>query len=143
MAEPTPPFDFRCQTCGACCVQLDTDKWDPFPGWARVTPADAARLTPRERRGVNKDTDDTGPRTRLIRSTHYGFTRVVPTDPTPSGAPVHRCYFLDGKVGGCVSCTIYDRKPEVCTNFTPGEPMCLDARRAFGLPVPPRDPDED
>lgn len=129
MADATPTFD--CTTCGACCVQLDTNKWDPFPGWARVTGADAARLTSRERRdGVERDPD-----TRGLKSTHYGFTRVVPTDSTPSGAPVHRCYFLKGKIGDCVSCSIYDRKPEVCTNFEPGEPMCLDARRAFDLPT--------
>ena len=45
-----------------------------------------------------------------------------------------QCIALRGVVGEQVTCTIYDRRPEFCRDFVPGEERCLLARKARGLP---------
>ncbi len=47
-----------------------------------------------------------------------------------------RCVALQGEVGGCVGCTIYERRPAVCRDCAPGSISCLIARRHHGLPIP-------
>jgi uncharacterized protein len=41
-----------------------------------------------------------------------------------------RCVALDGVVGSCVSCKIYENRPEACRRFVPGSLLCLEARKA-------------
>ena len=41
-----------------------------------------------------------------------------------------RCIALQGTVGACVSCKIYEARPQACRNFQPGSPLCLEARQA-------------
>lgn len=41
-----------------------------------------------------------------------------------------RCVALEGKVGACVSCKIYESRPEACRKFLPGSFLCLEARKA-------------
>ncbi|GAB4237559.1 MAG: YkgJ family cysteine cluster protein [Acidobacteriota bacterium] len=81
-------------------------------------------------------------------------------DATPGGVPVQltedldahrramrgtasrpsRCVALEGVVGRAVRCTIYDRRPSVCREFTPawedpaGGELCRKAREGHGLP---------
>jgi Fe-S-cluster containining protein len=45
----------------------------------------------------------------------------------------HRCVALTGKVGGGVSCSIYNHRPAACRAFVPGSPLCLEARAAAGI----------
>src|SRR5689334_99498 len=47
-----------------------------------------------------------------------------------------RCAALDGEVKACVSCRIYDTRPQTCRDCAPGSDACHVARRAHGLPVP-------
>ncbi len=39
-----------------------------------------------------------------------------------------KCIALDGKVGECVSCTIYENRPFVCRTFEVGGSMCKKLR---------------
>lgn len=45
-----------------------------------------------------------------------------------------RCAALAGRIGEATACTIYALRPEVCRACQPGDPECVIARRAFGLP---------
>jgi Fe-S-cluster containining protein len=44
-----------------------------------------------------------------------------------------RCSALLGEVGVSVTCAIYDVRPDVCRDCTPGDEACLMARRRFDL----------
>jgi len=46
-----------------------------------------------------------------------------------------RCAALSGVVGERVACVVYEVRPDVCRACMPGDPECLMARRACGLPV--------
>jgi Fe-S-cluster containining protein len=41
-----------------------------------------------------------------------------------------RCVALEGTVGKCVSCKIYNGRPDACRKFLPGSFLCLEARKA-------------
>lgn len=51
-----------------------------------------------------------------------------------------RCLALEGFVGSCVSCLLYDRRPSICRAFRGAwesdrvNPLCNNARARFGLP---------
>jgi len=45
-----------------------------------------------------------------------------------------RCAALSGEVGRGTACTIHPIRPEVCRACEPGDPECLIARKAHGLP---------
>lgn len=44
-----------------------------------------------------------------------------------------RCVALEGVVGSCVSCKIYEARPSACRSFKAGSPLCLEAREAKGF----------
>ena len=46
-----------------------------------------------------------------------------------------RCSALTGEIGKFTACGIYAVRPEVCRTCLPGDPECLMAREAAGLPV--------
>jgi Fe-S-cluster containining protein len=46
-----------------------------------------------------------------------------------------RCSALSGEVGKGTKCGIYAIRPDVCRTCMPGDPECLFARRAWGLPA--------
>ena len=46
-----------------------------------------------------------------------------------------RCSALTGEVGKWTACAVYPVRPDVCRACMPGDPECLMARRAVGLPV--------
>lgn len=46
-----------------------------------------------------------------------------------------RCAALAGEVGKFTACGIYGVRPQVCRDCMPGDPECLMARAAVGLPV--------
>ncbi len=45
-----------------------------------------------------------------------------------------RCSALTGEIGKFTACGIYAVPPEVCRACMPGDPECLMAREAVGLP---------
>ena len=110
------PDDYDCTRCGACCVS-DYDA----PDYAFLREEDLARLDPDE-----------------VET--YVFTEQTFGSPQCSMQTVYdsrgncRCKALGGTVGEEVSCTIYDRRPNVCRKFQAGSSACDYARRAaFGL----------
>lgn len=50
--------------------------------------------------------------------------------------PGPRCVALEGEVGGCASCAIYEHRPSPCRDFEAYDPggACNRARAAHGLP---------
>lgn len=46
----------------------------------------------------------------------------------------HRCVALKGKIGACVTCSIYTARPAVCRRVEPGDKFCLFSRAREGLP---------
>lgn len=93
-----------CTTCGACCTS------EVYGGGPFVTlyGADAERFTPEELVPDSQGCD---------------FLQTA-----PHGADEVRCIFLKGNLGETCGCTAYDRRPQVCRDFTAGTPECLAAR---------------
>lgn len=46
-----------------------------------------------------------------------------------------RCTALTGELGKHVGCAVYANRPHVCRTCMPGDPECIMARQALGLPV--------
>ena len=46
-----------------------------------------------------------------------------------------QCIALSGTIGVAVKCRIYEDRPRVCREFTPGCDLCLDVRARDGIPV--------
>lgn len=93
-----------CQKCGACCVNLPSNRAEGFAYWVEVSPNDALL---RRRDLVRKHVvrDDSGvPHLRL--------------------APDGRCLALRGPLGD-VSCAIYRERPTPCRRVQPGDAQCL------------------
>lgn len=102
-----------CLTCGACCAYFRASFY-----WAEAEPATGGTVPPETTEKLNdffvvmKGTDQKNP----------------------------RCIALEGTIGGCVSCAIYEKRASVCREFEfswqNGKPhdRCDKARIAWGLP---------
>lgn len=107
----TPTLD--CQRCGACCVNLPSNRAQGVAYWVEIAEGDrllsrrdlVRKLVTRDRNGV--------PHLRL--------------------APDGRCLSLRGELGAKVSCGIYNERPSPCRRVQPGDAACLRSRRAHGL----------
>ena len=60
--------------------------------------------------------------------------RDVP-DRSPRNAGCGTCVAFRGTVGERASCSIYERRPQVCRDFPPGSRHCLLARRRAQIPT--------
>lgn len=102
-----------CVSCGACCAHFRVSFY-----WAEAD--DAGGLVP---------TELTEPLSLLMRNMRG----------TNDRAP--RCVALQGDIGGCVSCGIYEQRPTPCREFSmSGEAgihneACDRARARYGLPA--------
>ena len=99
----------NCLECGACCYA----DWDG-PDYAHVTSEESAEL---EAAGHGHLLYRDGGALKTAYDT-YGNCK---------------CAALTGTLGGQVSCSIYDLRPQVCQRFTAGSAACHGARRAAGL----------
>lgn len=105
-------FSNPCVSCGACCAHFRVSFY-----WAEAD--DAGGLVP---------TELTEPLSLLMRNMRG----------TNDRAP--RCVALQGDIGGCVSCGIYEQRPTPCREFSmSGEEgihneACDRARARYGLP---------
>lgn len=112
---------YDCKACGACCTGWEVD--------------------------VENRDDVPEEMVESLPGSHVGFgTNVMrrkPLDP-PREAQDPRlkvsywggdCIALKGKIGCGVSCTIYERRPQVCRDFQPGTVQCQEARTRAGLPL--------
>lgn len=107
---------FDCQLCGACCISPWTGA-----GYVRLYPEDLARLSEAGLPVVREETDWYGPEgiVKLLTRRDDGGRRA--------------CVAFEGSAGGPCSCSIYERRPNVCRQFEPGSDLCLEARRRVGL----------
>jgi Fe-S-cluster containining protein len=92
-----------CQSCGACCAHYRVSFY-----WQEA-----------EQRGLDA----------------AALVQVSPFQVCFSGTERKpaRCVNLDGKIGGCVLCRIYDRRPTPCRSVEIGDEKCLQARATHGL----------
>lgn len=114
--------DGDCQTCGACCVPPQaTDVW------ADVSDTDLKRLGSRLAR-------------KFVKHPTV-FESLV--DGKRPGIRVKdgRCKALTGQVGNKVACSIYDKRPDACSQFEPGGRGCKELRKLAGLPTRRREHD--
>lgn len=105
-----------CVTCGACCTARG------FSGVvALATPDVYRKWTPMQRK-------------TLLRKPP--FETVVPAKALrviDNGERFPRCAALRGRVGEEATCKVYENRPGVCREFTPGSEACLHARVQWGL----------
>lgn len=85
----------KCQECGACCAYAEAL-------WIEVTKDDAVRIN-----------DDS----LLQNGDIEPFAMKQLSN--------NRCVALSGKVGECVECNIYDKRPSICRSFERGSPECV------------------
>jgi hypothetical protein len=101
-----------CQACGACCVNLPSNRAEAFVSWVEIEDGDAVLRRPDLARLVVRDADGV-PHLRL----------------TPDG----RCHALRGALGRRVSCAIYAARPSPCRRVQAGDANCLRYRAEHGL----------
>jgi len=86
-----------CTECGACCAYK--------PNWIEVSELDRQR--------INDDTlINIGDSQHHMKMKWTGINKC-------------RCVALDGRIGGAIVCTIYDKRPEICRLVERGSPICL------------------
>lgn len=103
-------LEFDCQSCGACCRAHPNYEG---ANYVRIYDEDAERMTQKQRQLY----------TVKLRGNKHAMRLVGDK----------RCAALEGEIGGCVSCRIYDNRPEVCRNFERGDDSCRFARMEAGL----------
>lgn len=105
--------ELDCRSCGACCVNLPSNRAQGFGYWVEIS-GDDKLLGRRD----------------LIKK-HVVYD--------PSGVPhlklAHdgRCLGLRGEVGTEVTCGIYHSRPTPCRRVEPGDDHCLRSRKAHGI----------
>ena len=107
----SPALD--CRDCGACCVNLPTNRALGFKYWVEIADGDEildhAELVTKH---VVYDADGV-PHLRIVGD--------------------GRCNALRGVVGHDVWCSIYEHRPSPCREVQPGDANCLRYRREHEL----------
>ena len=105
--------EIDCRTCGACCVNLPSNRLEGFTSWVEVDAQDTilarADLV---KKLVVRDADGV-PHLRL----------------TDDG----RCMALRGGLGRETRCAIYRERPSPCRRVQPGDALCKRYRHEHGL----------
>lgn len=106
-----------CVTCGACCLARG------HVNVVALTTADVyRRWTPLQRRTLLRD----APMQTVVPAKAL---RVIQSE----GDRFPRCAALQGEVGKNATCRVYENRPTVCREFTPGSAACVHARAQLGL----------
>ncbi|MFN0252115.1 MAG: YkgJ family cysteine cluster protein [Kofleriaceae bacterium] len=104
---------FDCQSCGACCVNLPSNRAIGFDTWVEIASNDtileSADL-------VNKHVTYDAEGVPHLRLASDG-----------------RCLALCGTPGEAVACGIYDTRPTPCRTVQPGDDLCRRYRQEHGL----------
>jgi uncharacterized protein len=115
-SDPPDASTWDCQSCGACCRNLDSNLASGVRYWVEIAPTD--RILARQdlvRKLVTHDRN----RVPHLRMSHDGT-----------------CEALRGRIGGKVSCSVYHQRPSPCRRVMPGDPTCLRSRAAQGIAIP-------
>jgi Fe-S-cluster containining protein len=112
---------YDCLACGVCCVNPASNRAAGVTFWVKIAPNDRM-LTRRDlvRKFVTVDRSGNA----QLKMAHDG-----------------RCLALRGELGVEASCSIYRDRPGPCRSAQPGGEVCVNARRAAGLPILCRPPD--
>lgn len=105
-------MSFDCTKCGACCVN-DSGAGSDTP-WIPVTSAERRRLPAHSRK-------------LAVLNRPWSGDYAIQTKHNADGDCVCAC--LEGSVGTSVRCAIYEQRPSLCREFSPGGWGCLEARR--------------
>lgn len=111
---------FDCQICGACCLSPWTGE-----GYVRLYPEDLARLSEDALPVFREESDWDGPE------------GIVKLGTKRDAGGLRSCAAFEGGAAGPCSCSIYERRPNLCRQFEPGSELCLEARRRVGLTASP------
>lgn len=104
--------DFDCRTCGACCINLPSNRDEGFVAWVEIEPAD-----------------------RILERADLVKKLVIDIDGVPhlKLAPDGRCAALRGAIGRSTSCSIYGDRPSPCRRVQPGDALCKRYRHEHGV----------
>lgn len=109
-----------CRSCGACCV----GGFDDGEGWADCTPEDVAKLSRHVRDKL------------VVVRYGFNFNPAIAATPTRMDKTFGKmCSFLRGTPGKRCSCSIYETRPSICSEYKPGGEGCRNARRLLELPA--------
>jgi hypothetical protein len=103
---------FDCNTCGACCVNLPSNRAEGFVAWVEIEPDDHI-LT----------------RADLVKKLVHEIDGVPHLRLAPDG----RCAALRGAVGRDTKCSIYRERPSPCRKVQPGDALCRRYRLEHSL----------
>lgn len=101
-----------CQRCGACCVNLPSNRAEGAHLWVEIEDGDGLLRRSDLKKHVTYDEAGT-PHLRM--------------------APDGRCLALQGGLGRAVSCRIYAARPSPCRRVQAGDELCLRYRAEHGL----------
>lgn len=102
-----------CETCGACCVNLPSNRREGAHLWVEIEAGD--ELLGRKDLKKHVTYDEAG----------VPHLRMAPDD--------GRCMALSGGIGRRVTCRIYQARPSPCRRVQAGDELCLRYRAEHGL----------
>lgn len=108
-----------CRSCGACCVSPHDNPNVIDYGYADLTTKDVERQSACVRRQLHE--------TFVVGEVHYS------TKAKELATGEYVCRYLRGTPGERCSCTIYATRPEICSKFRVGGPICREARLVLGI----------
>ena len=112
--ERASAMTFDCQACGACCCNTDENRAERYIDYVEVSRRSRLAARPALVRKLTV-LNDRGER----------HMRLVGRE--------QRCVALVGKLGGSVSCSIYELRPSGCRAVLPGSRECRRDRRERGI----------
>jgi Fe-S-cluster containining protein len=123
------PEEFNCQECGICCLSdIPASGGHASNYYAEVTDADLERLPEAYQRYV------------CSPDLHGHFYQGLRVNKSHPDGPA--CIALKGRVLVDCRCDVYEGRPKVCRDFTPGSQHCKNAIATFyrdhapgGLPM--------
>ena len=116
----------QCLSCGVCCAYYAQNPFHIDLNEADTPPPKLVQIGPRHTgRGGDGWNDNRYMRTVDLKAKDFfgwkGFKK---------------CIAFEGTMGKEVRCGIYEQRPRACSEYDPGSPGCLNARRWAGMPPP-------
>lgn len=109
---PAATSSYDCNTCGACCINLPSNRAEGFVAWVEI--ADDDRILARP---------------DLVARLVHEIDGVPHLKLAPDG----RCAALRGALGRSTRCSIYRDRPSPCRTVQPGDELCLRYRREHAV----------
>ena len=107
-------MSFDCQSCGACCCNIDENRAERYVDYVEVGARAALTRHPALLRRLTV-VNDAGERHMRLRGREQ------------------RCVALHGRLGVRVACAIYALRPAACRRVEPGSRECRRDRRERGI----------